>query len=95
MALAVCVVFVLALALSSAFIFANADHEHDHNGADGGCTTCTRIAVAAEFLAHISAPIVAIVAVIGVLFSAAALLKFAAPRFDCLTLIGLKIRLNI
>jgi len=93
-ALAVCVLFVLTIVLSSVFIIANANHEHDHNGKDGGCATCAHMAVCAKLIEHLGAAITA-AAVIVSITGFAILPRFSVSQINAISLISLKVRLNI
>ena len=93
-ALAVCACFVLAIFLSSMFILANANHEHDHNGEDGGCATCTQMVACAKLIEHLGAAITAAAAVVSMV-GFAILARFAASQINVISLISLKVRLNI
>ena len=93
-ALAVCAFYVLVILLSSLFIIANANHEHDHNGEDGGCAACAQIVVCAKMIEHLGVTITTAttaVSIVGFILPP----RFAASQINAISLISLKMRLNI
>lgn len=94
-ALFLCALLAATLIFSSAFLLAHAGHEHDHSGANGACTTCAHITAAQKLFEQLTAAATATFALAGGLFGAAQLLRFAPQRVASLSLVQLKIRLNI
>ena len=95
MPLAACVLFIAAMLLSSSYILTRVNHTHDHDGPSGGCATCMHIQAAENLVKRLSATTITVAVVFGALSGVLFSLKACAPRFGFLTLVLLKVRLNI